>query len=414
MQKKDDATSGNKLLRLFQFLMANGGRHFQTDLSSRLNCSPQTIIRLMREIEAVVGESLEYGRDGHRRWYRFKPKRSNPLGLHFAELDFLSVYRDLAAPFLSKEERERIDTNLFQFSMLMADPSSHAGLARDAKAQFVFTNKGRIDYTGHYEILQRLAKALQNSLLCQVRYKKAGVEEEREHTLAPGRIVSMNGALYVLGTTVTSDGGCIKHLISLAVHRIREVTVTDKQFLFKMPSEDLGLFGLPWHEPRNFRIRFAPGGPSDYVRERIWSDQQRIVEQKDGGIVLELVSCSEPEVMSWVRSFGKKAKLLGKSGGEQKPCSRCAQPCAAMAGEFPGMDDADEQEDLAEAWRPGSGNAEEDAGSTAHQDSGDYEENASPDAAPGSADAGQAAAQPRRRLPRPPMRRKAKARTRNA
>ena len=104
MQKKDDATSGNKLLRLFQFLMANNGRHFQTDLSSRLNCSPQTVIRLMREIEAVVGDSLEYGRDGHRRWYRFKPKQSNRLGLNFAELDFLSVYRDLAAPFLNSEE----------------------------------------------------------------------------------------------------------------------------------------------------------------------------------------------------------------------------------------------------------------------------------------------------------------------
>ena len=325
----------------------------------------------MREIEAVVGDSLEYGRDGHRRWYRFKPKQSNRLGLNFAELDFLSVYRDLAAPFLNSEDRVRIDTSLFNFSMLMADPSYQTGITRGANAKFVFTSKGRIDYTGHYETLERLAKALRGSLICLVRYRKAGAAEEREHSFAPGRIVSMNGALYVLGATVTKDASCIKHLISLAVHRIREVTVTDKQFLFKMPSEDLGLFGLPWHEPRNFRIRFAPGGAADYVRERIWSDQQRIVEQEDGGLVLELVSRSEPEVMSWVRSFGEEAELLDKDGDEQEPIANYAQPGGTIVPDFAGMDDMDEMEDLPEAEQgaqPGGDQASKAARSTAAQD----------------------------------------------
>ncbi|MBR4747681.1 MAG: WYL domain-containing protein, partial [Desulfovibrio sp.] len=372
--------------------------------SSRLNCSPQTSIRLMREIEAVVGDSLEFGRDGHRRWYRFKPKQSNRLGLNFAELDFLSVYRDLAAPFLSSEDRERIDTSLFNFSMLLADPSYQAGTTRGAKAQFVFTSKGRIDYTGHYETLERLAKALRNSLICLVRYKKAGAAEEREHCFAPGRIVSMNGALYVLGATVTNDFHCIRHLISLAVHRIREVTVTDKHFLFEMPEEDLGMFGLPWHEPRNFRIRFAPGGAADYVRERIWSDQQRIVEQEDGGVVLELVSRSEPEVTSWVRSFGKEAELLDKDGDEQEPIANYAQPGGTFVPDFASM--------------AGKG-----AMDKAKQDGQNGEENSSPDAAPedgseaGSKtapDDAKAAVQPWKRLHRPAMRRKAMARTRNA
>ena len=434
MQKKDDATSGNKLLRLFQFLMANNGRHFQTDLSSRLNCSPQTVIRLMREIEAVVGDSLEYGRDGHRRWYRFKPKQSNRLGLNFAELDFLSVYRDLAAPFLNSEDRVRIDTSLFNFSMLMADPSYQTGITRGANAKFVFTSKGRIDYTGHYETLERLAKALRGSLICLVRYRKAGAAEEREHSFAPGRIVSMNGALYVLGATVTKDASCIKHLISLAVHRIREVTVTDQHFLFEIPEEDLGLFGLPWHEPRNFRIRFAPGGAADYVRERIWSDQQRIVEQEDGGLVLELVSRSEPEVMSWVRSFGEEAELLDKDGDEQEPIANYAQPGGTIVPDFAGMDDMDEMEDLPEAEQgaqPGGDQASKAARSTAAQDGQHGGENAVPAAAPEAASAAgtdassaagstaapddaKATVQPWKRIHRPAMRRKAMTRSRNA
>ncbi|MBR5051220.1 MAG: WYL domain-containing protein, partial [Desulfovibrio sp.] len=215
---------------------------------------------------------------------------------------------------------------------------------------------------------------------------------------------SMNGALYVLGATVTNDFHCIRHLISLAVHRIREVTVTDKHFLFEMPEEDLGMFGLPWHEPRNFRIRFAPGGAADYMRERIWSDQQRIVEQEDGGVVLELVSRSEPEVTSWVRSFGKEAELLDKDGDEQEPIANYAQPGGTFVPDFASM--------------AGKG-----ATDKAKQDGQNGEELASPDAAPedgseaGSKtapDDAKAAVQPWKRLHRPAMRRKAMARTRNA
>ena len=441
MQKKDDATSGNKLLRLFQFLMANGGKHFQTDLSARLNCSPQTIIRLAREIEAVVGTSLEYGRDGHRRWYRFKPRRQNRLGLNFAELNCLSVYRDLAAPFLSEEEKRRIDSSLFNFSMLMADPSYQGGVARGAEGRFVFTSKGRIDYTGHYEILDSLARALSASLVCLVRYRKAGAREEREHRFAPGRIVSMNGAIYVLGATVSKDCRQINHLISLAVHRIRGIEVTDRRFHFKMPEEDLGMFGLPWHEPRKFAVRFAPGGASDYVRERIWSDQQRLVEQEDGGVVLEFVSRSEPEVTSWVRSFGDEAELIGMDAADlAEPVKNYAQPAGTRSAVLTGGPDPEEaraEETAAEedAGRetpaeggsraqgrqaPGiarmqcPGGVQANAGGMPGEEGKACASAGAMDRESGSAAVQNAGPQPKRRILRPAVRRKAMARIRNA
>ena len=33
-------------------------------------------------------------------------------------------------------------------------------------------------------------------------------------------------------------------------------------------------------------------------------------ELEDGGVLLELTTRSEPEVMAWVRSFGEEATLL--------------------------------------------------------------------------------------------------------
>ena len=119
----------------------------------------------------------------------------------------------------------------------------------------------------------------------------------------------MNGALYVLGAAIAEDFNEVRHLINLAVHRIKDVIHTDKCIEFSIPEENLGMFGLPWHEPRTFRIGFKPGKVADYVRERIWADRQHLEELSDGGLILEITTRSEPELMAWVRSFGDEAEL---------------------------------------------------------------------------------------------------------
>ena len=102
----------------------------------------------------------------------------------------------------------------------------------------------------------------------------------------------------------------VRRIVCLAVHRIQEVTLTDHFSTVAVPEPSPGTFGLPWHEPRHFRIRFAPGKVADYVRERIWADEQRLEDLPDGGVLLEITTCSEPELHAWIRSFGDSAELL--------------------------------------------------------------------------------------------------------
>ncbi len=101
-------------------------------------------------------------------------------------------------------------------------------------------------------------------------------------------------------------------LVSLAVHRIKDVTLTDKKWHFHIPEEDLDMFGLPWHEPKVFRIRFKTARASQYAQERVWSEKQKFLEQPDGNVILEMESRSEPEVVAWVRSLGEDAELLSE------------------------------------------------------------------------------------------------------
>lgn len=315
MQKIDDASRGNKLLRLFQRLMLDGRRHYQADLSEWLCCSKQTIIRLVGEIEGVIGANLVTGLDGHKRWYQIRSISRSRLGLDFEELRYLSICRDLATPYLPEQIKKRVDESIFNFSMLMAD-TAYADREKCQRPQFVFYAKGQIDYSPHFGHLDCLVKAIDEKLICLVRYKAAGRTEPKEHRFAPQRIVSMSNALYVLGASVTEDFKAMKHLTNLAVHRIQDVIQTNRPVPFDMPERDPGMFGLPWHEPRSFRIKFRPGSASDYVRERIWSDTQRLAEQEDGGVLLEITTKSEPELAAWVRSFGDTVESFLPVTGE--------------------------------------------------------------------------------------------------
>ena len=309
MLKNDEASMGNKLLRLFQILLVDGRRHYQMALMERLNCSRQTIIRLIAEIEGVIGAHLITGMDNRRRWYQIRSISRNRLGLEFEELRYLGICRDLAAPYLPDQIRQRVDDSIFQFSLLLSD-RDYADREKIQGQQFSFFSKGRIDYTPHFEHLGKLVKVEDEHLVCLVRYKAAGQDKAREHRFAPKQIVSMNNALYVLGAIVTDDYSAIRHLTNLAVHRIEKVTLTGKHIGFDIPDGDSGTFGLPWHEPKTFRIHFKAGTAADYVRERQWAESQSLHEQDDGSVILEITTRSEPELLAWVRSFGDEVVAL--------------------------------------------------------------------------------------------------------
>lgn len=309
-QKLDtDSTSTQKALRLYQKLLLDGRRHFQTDLAAWLKCSPQTIIRLIAEIESVIGASLVTGTEKRRRWYQIRSISRNRLGLDYEELRYLAICRDLAEPYLPRQVAERVEQSIFNFSVLMAD-KEYANREKVQKKQIGYCAKGWIDYSPFFDILETLVTAMDEKRICIVHYRPLGGRKNREYRLAANKIITMNSALYVLGALVSANMQDRDKLVSFAVQRIKSVRLTDKTWHFPIPEEDLGLFGLPWHSPKIFKIRFRSARAIQYVKERIWSDRQKFLEQPDGSLILEMTSQSKPEVVAWVRSFGEDAELL--------------------------------------------------------------------------------------------------------
>lgn len=304
-----DSTPGVKLLRLFRKLLADGSRHFQSDLATEFNCSAQTVMRMIAEIESVIGANLETGLDRRRRWYRISSNHPNRLGLDYEELRYLAVCRDLATPALPEQVRRRVDETLLQLSLHMAE-QGFSERPDVQEPQLGFYSKGRIDYTPHRETLEGLLSAIRQRGVCRLVYRASGSSEDKKHLFAPGRLVSMNLTIYVLGALLAEDGVEVRHHTHLAVHRIHRIERTSLVYRGTFPDFGKGTFGLPWHEPREFHIRFRAGKAADYVCERIWADRQSIEHLPDGSVILHITTRSEPEIMAWVRSFGEEASLL--------------------------------------------------------------------------------------------------------
>lgn len=310
--KLDQDTSPSvKLLRIFRKLLLNGQRHYQSDLASEFQCSPQTIIRIMNDIESVIGMNLETGIDNRRKWYRIKSRTPLGINMEYEELRYLSVCRDLAAQTLPAQILSRVDDTIFNLSMHMSELGRSSGVTAP---QLHFFSKGRIDYSPCFGIIENLITAIEQKNVCRLSYKASGKKTAREHLYAPHGMVTMNQAIYVLGAILKGEE--TRYFTNLAAHRIKSCKVLNEKFDIDFPDASGNLFGLPWHEPKTFRIRFNAGKAAEYVEERIWSDEQRMLPQEDGSLILEITTRSEEELRAWVRSFGDEAKFMGIADGD--------------------------------------------------------------------------------------------------
>lgn len=304
-----DKSHGTKLLKLFAKLMLEGKRHYQSDLAEELECSKQTVGRLIGEIENFVGANLEIGTENRRRYYQLRSYSARrTLGLDYEELRYLSICHDLATPHLPKGISQRVQETLFSLSVLMADRDY--GCREDLQQRQVgFKPKGYIDYSDYFQFIEKFIDAARDRNVCLVEYKANARKQAKTYYFAPGRVFSMNNALYVQGFQVSKKWFEQERATTFAIHRVLDVTKTDKKYDFEPVVEDQSSFGMNWHEPRAYRIKFDAEA-ADYVRERIWSEDQKIEELADGGIILTLNAASERELMAWVWSFGEQAAIV--------------------------------------------------------------------------------------------------------
>ncbi|MCX5861662.1 MAG: WYL domain-containing protein, partial [Deltaproteobacteria bacterium] len=100
----------------------------------------------------------------------------------------------------------------------------------------------------------------------------------------------------------------------LAIHRFKKVEIDETKAHFEVPKEyDFQkafnqTFGIIKDERFEVEAEFT-GWAAVYVEERIWSNDQVITRDGEKARI-KFTASSEPEIISWVLSFGDEAILL--------------------------------------------------------------------------------------------------------
>lgn len=305
-------TYGQKIISLFAKLLFSKRRHSLIELSKMLNCSKQSIMRMVDDITMAYGVKISESFEGRRKYYKIEKIRGSvpPINLTDSEFSVLQMCRAFTEHLLGRELFKEAARALEKSQLLVSDgkmaTSRHFG-------SFI---PGSIDYTPHHNTIISLIRAMADKKICRITYKSMMAQRAKVFFVKPFKLFSHKDTIYLHARLARAPGKTYKKPDFdplLAAHRITKVEITEKKFEFPTDYDFEKVFnknfGVIKEEAFKVEIEFT-GWAAAYVSERIWSPDQKIVKKRDGKTKLIFSASSEPELISWVLSFGGKAKII--------------------------------------------------------------------------------------------------------
>lgn len=333
MQTKQnpDATYGEKLIRLFAKLLFTGTRHSLTDLAASLECSKQTVLRLVDDITCGYEVPIRDEIRGNRKyiWIERDDNACEPAALLTeSEHRTLQMCRSFTEHLLGREsyrEAERAIEKSGRHLPPGVEPAGH---------DFGIVRSGVIDYSGQEGILRTLIAGLDRRLVCEVAYRSLGAVEAKTFRIKPLQIFAHHESVYVHARKARMPGKPYKtpkYDPLLAVQRFERAELTDVRFrrpagydFEKLMNRGFGV----WTQKRFRAVVDLRGWAASFAAERSWSPEQNI-ERRGDVTRISFWSTSEPEVTSLVMAFGSCAKLVEPAGLAARICEEMAAALAA-------------------------------------------------------------------------------------
>ena len=302
---------GEKLLGLFARLLFSGESHSLTQLARMLDCSKQTILRLLEDIRKSYGIDIEETKQGNRNFYRIRKSGASlqNIPITSAELQSLHMCKAFTQHLIGKKLYEEATQAIFKSKAALA------GGRQVSECHFASFRPGTIDYTSHHQIIHTLIEAMENQKICKLTYQALNAPRPKTYYIKPLKLFSHHDAIYLHAQKAKEPGKpyrAPKYDPLLAVHRMKAVVMTDTGFQpdqFDFEKSFNQQFGLMKDESFQVEVEFRDWAAS-FVSERIWSPDQEILKKGKNKIILRFTASSEPELMSWLLSFGEQAKLI--------------------------------------------------------------------------------------------------------
>jgi len=282
------------------------------EVCTSIGCQRTTFYRYQDKLQAYgipYYDKDDYnGNTSSKRWYIDEDayKRTIPVRFDYMERMMLRTILGRTRIFDNTRLKGRMDALKIKLNSTLL----HDRTKRIATTLYSF--KGSISYEGKEEIIDTLCECIETRMRATVTYQAAKAKEPKSYDIDSFTLVDHVNALYVIVSVPKHEG----NIRILAVDRIRKLEKIDVKFTLPEtfdPEQYLNpSFGIFVEEPIRIVVRFTADS-AIYARERTWGQDQTVEERDDGSIVLSFTAAGFEEIVRWVLSFGKGARVMEPS-----------------------------------------------------------------------------------------------------
>ncbi len=308
-----DRDHGQKVIELFFKLFFSPYEYSLTELARELECSKQTIGRIVDKINSSTeGIKIEDFIKNRKRFFRIRKEKipAKEMNLSQSEYGILQMCCAFTQHLIGKEIFDQALNALGKSQVLIKNRETVS-----AKHFGAFT-PGTIDYSDHQQIIKDLITGMENRKVCKITYKSIWNQESKTFYIKPLKLFSKYDTIYLHAQMAKAPGKVYKAPKFdplLVIHRIETLEITKTSFKFPdnfdFEKTFNQTFGVMKEDSFQARIEFS-GYAAKHVKERIWSHDQIIDEKGNGVLELTFTATSGIEILSWVLSFGHEARVL--------------------------------------------------------------------------------------------------------
>jgi len=303
-----------QFMKAFELLSRPGGISIM-DVQRELGISRRSVYRLFESMEELGYPLVDHLLDGKtKKWGMMeefiasRPSGRVPrLSLNTGETMMLYQILSRQTPLYESGMKKTILALRNRLEQFYLD-NTDAVDARRFKEIFINTPGRYKHLEGKEEIYNTLLKGALERRICEGRYRSFRKRENREMEFSVLCFFEWNYGLYCF--IRRREDGAVR---TMALERFISASLTDQKSEDNIDFHPQSLlekaWGLTTDDPVRVIIRFSPAA-APYIREREWSSDQRIIQEADGSIILQLSTSGRRDIKSWILSFGRDAVLM--------------------------------------------------------------------------------------------------------
>lgn len=157
------------------------------------------------------------------------------------------------------------------------------------------------------ELVETLQSSCAEGQVVEAKYRSTRSKSVTKRRIGPHYLYFAKGSLYLIGEDLADQ-----KVKLFSVARLSEARMLDERYQVKVqPPEEL--FGQSFGVFRGEKVEGVELEFSEevalYVSERKWHPSQKLIESKEGRVILKLKIAIAPDFVQWVMSFGSQVRV---------------------------------------------------------------------------------------------------------